>query len=406
MTDFNPQEEALLNINGVNFRDWESVWVQHRWTDSSAYFRFTAVERDPLPYNLDPYSGFAAAPVEGSLWARQVFSPGQKCYIELGGKLAMNGWINTRQVAYNATSHQTQLLGKSTTWWGYKSSVDDKNGNFDGYTFEQIARQVLAPYDAQIEVVGDLDTEKYKDLQVNPGETCWDFLERIARPRGIILGSSPEGHYLLIGKHTKPLVHDLIEGQNIKAAQFIFHLDDVYLHYDVTGQAKPGDDGSGKEKNELRGTAPGMWAPAQSRLITPAEWTPNSIEDLMKRAKAEARWHDGAVITANITVQGWLRGGTDLWRVGDNVFVNSPMAPLQQTMKINTATFTQDNQSGTQTQLELVLPWLLGDEGRFNVNDTNPPGNPKPVPPVAATPPRPPVPPPSSRTPPTFGRGS
>src|SRR5215471_17581428 len=166
MTEFIPQEEALLNVNGVNFRDWETVWVQHRWTDSAAYFRFTAVERDPLQYNLDPYSGFAAVPVEGSLWARQVFAPGQKCYIELGGKLAMNGWINTRQVAYNATSHRTELIGKSTTWWGYKSSVDDKNGNFDGYTFEQIARQVLAPY-GPIEVVGDLDPTKYKDLQVN-----------------------------------------------------------------------------------------------------------------------------------------------------------------------------------------------------------------------------------------------
>jgi hypothetical protein len=36
-------------------------------------------------------------------------------------------------------------------------------------------------------------------------------------------------------------------------------------------------------------------------------------------------------------------------------------------MKIQTVTFTQDNNSGTQTQLELKQPWALKDNAPMNV---------------------------------------
>jgi hypothetical protein len=43
------------------------------------------------------------------------------------------------------------------------------------------------------------------------------------------------------------------------------------------------------------------------------------------------------------------------------------MAILNQVLKIQTATFTQDRSSGTLTTLELVPPWLLKDHNNFNV---------------------------------------
>jgi hypothetical protein len=36
-------------------------------------------------------------------------------------------------------------------------------------------------------------------------------------------------------------------------------------------------------------------------------------------------------------------------------------------MKIETVTFTQDNNSGTQTQLDLKQPWALKDNAPMNV---------------------------------------
>jgi prophage tail gpP-like protein len=402
MTDFNPQEEAVLTVNGIDYKDWETVWVQHRLADAFSYFRFTAVERDPVDLNAVPYSGYLG---NDSMWSRVQFAPGNKVFITLGGFEAMNGTINTRQVAYNATSHRVELIGKSFTSWGYKSSVDTPTGSFDGQNFEQIARAVLAGYEGQIIVVGNLDATPFKKMQNQPGETIWDFLERLAREKGVILGSDHKGNYLLIGDHTAPIVHELIEGQNIKQAQFIFHIDDKYINYDVTSQTSGDDSQNGSKATEMRARADGKYAPLKSLLITPATHPAASIEEVKKQADNEALWHEGTIVSATITVQGWLRGGTDLWRVGDNVFVKSPMAPVNQTMKIQNATFTQDNQTGTQTQLELVMPWLLKDKGVYNVNDTTAPAPSQTVPSPAPTAPAP-TPPASSRTPPTFGRGS
>ena len=60
---------------------------------------------------------------------------------------------------------------------------------------------------------------------------------------------------------------------------------------------------------------------------------------------------------------GWFKPGThDLWRPGEKVFVNSPRAMLNQELSLRTVTFTQDNESGTQTTLDFVAPCQLNDE--------------------------------------------
>jgi hypothetical protein len=45
----NPDEVATILAAGHQYADWESVFVQHRWTDAFAWFRFTSVERERDP---------------------------------------------------------------------------------------------------------------------------------------------------------------------------------------------------------------------------------------------------------------------------------------------------------------------------------------------------------------------
>jgi hypothetical protein len=106
-------------------------------------------------------------------------------------------------------------------------------------------------------------------------------------------------------------------------------------------------------------------------------------------------------VEATITVPGWMvPGTTTLWRAGDNVFVNSPMAILDQAMTIRTATFTQDGR-GTLTTLDLVIPWLLRDKIPPGANFPDDPAAmetptvPSTAPPEQTTPP----PPPQTQTP-------
>jgi len=48
-----PDEIATISAAEHRFDDWESVFVQHRWTDAFAWFRFTSAERETDPLSFD-----------------------------------------------------------------------------------------------------------------------------------------------------------------------------------------------------------------------------------------------------------------------------------------------------------------------------------------------------------------
>ena len=171
--------------------------MQQRWADSFTYFRFTAAERDPIFTKQGSFPAVAKAAVQ----ARTI-----RCTILLAGQLAVTGFIETRQVAYDANQHGVMLIGKSWTAPAARSSVDTKTGNFDKKNILQVAQEVLADYPVGLKVVGTLDLTPFDKLQNEKGELIWDFLERIARPRGVVMGSDEAGNFLLIGEHANPIV--------------------------------------------------------------------------------------------------------------------------------------------------------------------------------------------------------
>jgi prophage tail gpP-like protein len=353
-----PQQRATIITNRGIFTDWETVWVQHNWADSTARFRFTAVEREPIP----------------NLWSKLQFLPGDYVEIVLGGQLALQqGVIITRQVAYDANEHGVQLDGVSLTFIAAKSSVDVEGGNFDGMTFEEVARKVLSKYSGiGIQVIGTLNPRVFEYLQNEKGETNWDFLERIARARGIVLGSDPQSRFLLIGDHTYPIVADLVEGVNILSCRCVISIQNLSALYAVANSSPASDDQNGTAASEQE-EAVGGTGPPTSNVLTPSVVPVKSLDELREMAQNEAVWSEGTAVQATITVQGWMMPGTnELWRAGSNVFVNSPMAILDQAMKIRTATFTQDSR-GTLTELDLVIPWLLRDKAPAGPNVPNNP---------------------------------
>src|SRR5882672_10164857 len=134
----NPQEVAQLIVEGTVFEDWESVWVQHRWSDGWPLFRFTASERADMP----------------TLWTALQFKPGDACTITLGGQLAITGIILTRQTAYDATNHQVELSGAGRTWAAGTSSIPPEKANFDGMTLKQLADKAYGDRGVTVRQVG------------------------------------------------------------------------------------------------------------------------------------------------------------------------------------------------------------------------------------------------------------
>lgn len=361
MTDVpNPAEIATIIVQDKRFDHWESVWVQHQWaTGTFPLFRFTVAEADPLPPTL----------------AVLQFVPGDKVTIYLGGKLAMVGTILRRQTAYDANSHGVELFGAGDQWFVSHGSIVTKDMNLDGMTFEQAGRKVIAPFGVGVEAIGYLDATPFKQLQVQPGEKVFEFLDRIARPRGITLGADEKGNVLFIGEHNYTPSYDLAEGVNIKSMQCMMTIEGWYSDFRKYSQSGATDDHNMKDAAHQEAIVKGS-LPRYSPLLTPSEQPVWNEEELRQRAANEKRFSESTTITATVVVYGWIRSGGahwetgttagELWRVGDKVTVNSPMAMLHGVeMVIITATFTQDSASGTLTTLELALPEFVRDKSNL-----------------------------------------
>ena len=338
-----PEERCTMEVNGVYYSDWETVWIHNTWGDPNSEFRFTCAERDQTP-----------------IWAKVQFKPRDRCTIWLANIKAVEGVIIVRQVAYDPNSHGVSLQGVGMSWYAARASIlTTQNVNYGG-SLVSITEKLLAPTGVQLDTIGDIPGTPFDPpVHPNPGETIFSFVERLARDRNTLVGSTPEGHWLLIGLHGPPIEADLLEGFNIISAQVVIDDREARDWYFGITQGT-GDDSTNMTKAAeiLRGVPGDL--PFYSPLLVPLEHPVRTPDEVIMRAKHEQMWGMGEEITANVTVQGWFNPRDwRLWRAGLKLHIKSPMAMLDHDLSVRSVTFTQDRQSGSRTTLDLVRPYRL-----------------------------------------------
>jgi prophage tail gpP-like protein len=378
-TQFKPSEVAQLLVNGIAYREWETVWAQERWNESFSFFRFTTAERKPIPLSTP----ITLADVQAGIFRAQPIPDipvyvCDKVLLTLGGSAAMLGYVTQRQVAYDADRHQVLLIGKSATFWPFKSHIKTEQANMDGLTIMQVATRLITPLGVTVRAVGIPDARVFEKLQAPPGGNIWEFLEKLARDRSALLGSNSAGEALLIFDHTwGGPVDTLTEGVNIKKMQAVISIEDQWGDIEALGQTSGDDQKNGPDANEMVAHASGQSCIAANCVI-PVEEPVRDQSELQTRADFEAKWTDGTKKTALITVYGWF-SQYGLWHAGQNVAVYSPMVPLNEVMKIKTCTWTQDSENGTETVLECVNPAALNDSTTINFFDPQSTADPAPA---------------------------
>jgi prophage tail gpP-like protein len=349
-----PEEVAEVFVNGQVFTDWESVWVQHRWKEDQPRFRFTCAERDPIP----------------GLWGRLQFRPGDLVTIKLGGVVAVTGVITVRQTAYEGNSHGVSFQGVGIQWFAWRGAILNDKKNFYGSYFE-VAEQVLEPFKSKPKQVGNVDATPFEGgVHPSVGETVWDFLERLARDRKVVLGSDSLGNILIIGDHTSRVIDSLVESENILSCQCVISIGDIYEPQKVQAQKPRSDEGSppdaANQEAIVHSTVLKEYSPRLTQIGHPVA----TDYEVRLRAETERQWSDATLVEATVIVYGWFTRGGELWEAGQGVMLYAPMTTFDGVeFAIRSVTFTQDRQSGTRTTLDIVAPWLLDDYG-FRASET------------------------------------
>ena len=351
---FKPQEVAQITVNGMNYRDWESVTVHLAEGESNNSFRFTCSEGKPLSKN----------------WAEIRIKPGDHCTVKLAGELAISGYVETRQVAYSAEQHGIEIIGVSYNKALADGSAMTETGEFRKKNFQQIATKVCQPHGIKFIPKTPISNKPFERACIPPGETGWNFLETLARMRGITLGTDVQGN--MTGRMFYTGGGDsLIEGVNILEGREVMSSSQGDGPNNVIGQE------GGSNVNFGPAVAHGPNASSQGRNnfgkgvhapnVNVAEH-PTDKKDAQTRADGESKQRGSEKLQVTIVVQGWLKPSGGLWKPGAKAHVKSPMLILDEPLNIKSVTFTQDSKSGTRTTLELT-----NDEGAGSENDAKGP---------------------------------
>lgn len=345
----NPAEVATLQVNGMLYKDWETVQVKHALIENPYFtFRFTCSEGQPIASN----------------WASLQIRPGDECTITLGGEPAFQGLVHTRQVFYDGRRHYVEIQGASQMLSLAYSNVVHNTGEHNNVTYKQYAQELLKPFGITlIEEGGSIPSTKFPRLSNAPGTKVIEALEIPLRALGNFHFTSNLQDNLCVICGPTGGSDTVVEGQNILEGREIIYLPGVVEGTYGIGQMPGGDQAWGSKVSHVPFDM-GQAAAIQkySPLVTPLEIPAWNNQLLKGRNSADIAWQNMDWITVIITVQGWMKPSGGLWYRGQQVGVMSPMLLMKggEGLTAKTVTFTQDNQRGTRTVLELCNDKAMG----------------------------------------------
>jgi prophage tail gpP-like protein len=196
-------------------------------------------------------------------------------------------------------------------------------------------------------------------FRINPMETVFGAVERLARKHQMLLQGMPDGSIKLTKGGTGGMNQALIEGVNILGASAIFDDSDKHSEYKVKGQKTLG---TGKKSLRIVASEkdPSMKRNRPKHLHQ--ETTLDDEQQAQKRAKHHKDRQSGESISAKVHLQSWFDDSGKVWAANAKVYVESPKLGLSNMMLIKSVHLSQSI-NGSFTDLDLVMPEAFGGDG-------------------------------------------
>ena len=315
------------------------------------------------------------------------FFRGQPCTIKADNELVLTGTIEIINVSGSAEEHTIDIQGRDRTG----DLLDSSLGNIGDFSatvsLSTLAKAVLKHLGIDIKVIDTLDLDLFDKAedQITPdvGEGAFDYLQKWARKRSVLLASDPEGNLLFTQPEeatdtteTVYIRHRADDIQNnVINYNATFDSTGRYNRYIVTSQGNPvlfnkaGNRSNPTLTDQTGGAIEDKDVRRGRQLVLIAE-TAASVGENTTRAEWEANVRSVRGQTYSCTVRGYRNQNGDLWTPGELAFVDDVFAGISAEMRINTVIFSM-GPDGVLTQLTLLKPnaykLTLGEPKEQNV---------------------------------------
>lgn len=317
------------------FGGWKSVSVTAALNEAARSFDIEVTETGGL---------------FGDVFALWPFPPGTPVSVLATGSLLVTGYVNTYAPSGDANSHQVRISGRAKGQDYADCSCEHPTGRFDNRKIEEIARD-LDIYGVGIEA--DVDTGKPVEwFHLRQGETPHGEMLRLARQRKLTIKGRANGAIVFTRGGVNRHAGGLAQGVNIEKMSATLSDAERFSEYKAIGQSSHGTTDKHLKPKGVA-TDSGVTRRRNRTIIDQADTTE---EKLKARAEWEAKRAAGFSVKAQISTPSFRDAGGALWEPGWTVFVHAPWLKIEQDMLIESVTFRQDGQGGTQADLSLVDP--------------------------------------------------
>jgi len=279
---------------------------------------------------------------------------GDACTVVLNGEPVLTGYLDAREPSFEGVT----VEGRDRAGDLVDSSAVSDHWEFKGYTIEQIARKICAPFGISVAMQAGLVLTAPKKFSVDPGDTAANALENVCRLAGLLAVSDGCGGIRLTRASSERCVVDLMQGNNIlPGARARFDMAGRFRTYRVLGQHRGSDNLSGANAAAVKGEATDLAVTRPERVLVIRPEGNVTAAQAKQRAEWEAITRAARGDTLSIPVQGWTQGDKARTRWTPNKLVRvraSRLGVPDADMLITQVVYSVDRNGGTR-----VEAWLL-----------------------------------------------
>lgn len=175
---------VVLEVNGTPYEGFTEINVKNSIEDFSGDFSFKAT-----------IEGIKFLPFKGN----------EPCRVLIDDIPLITGYIESVDYSYDTNSHEVEISGRDKTADIIDSSIVG-NIELNSPSLETIVKAVLAGLNLDIAIInqaGDIEPEKDELVSAEVGENAFDFIEKYARKRGVLLSTNGDGNIVFTRASTE-----------------------------------------------------------------------------------------------------------------------------------------------------------------------------------------------------------
>lgn len=296
-------DRVRLVTGGNEISGWQEVRITR------------GIERIPVDFAVtmtDPIPGIASLPVAMGD-AQQIF---------IGDDLVCTGFVDRVSLSIGPGRHDIAVAGRGRCADLVDCSAVWQGGQWMNATLATIATELATPFSVQ--VVAPNTGEPFPQYNLQPGESPFSVIEKLARVRGQLAYEDEQGRLVIGQCGTGSAQGAIVQGSNVESATLAMSMDQRYSDYIVIPQGI-------QLMLDNTGGQPMQTYSVQDKQVTryrPRYMIPEGGDALAQLAQTKCQWEANRRLARgyilSVTVDDWRDRAGVLWTPNTLVNVQIP----------------------------------------------------------------------------------